>query len=510
MASEKVRVVRAARRRDDHPGHPLVERPPDPFAPGELGAFYEWLASPEERHEVARATPRLCYELYLARKDLVSAYPHLGSIDSLRFRQWVLHFGLGEEEVPEPVRKAAFEDGLWPAEPELTWSEASGLHPGYLVSGYLTAELGLGEAARRGLEAMRSAGIPCAGYPFAHTLSRKGHVELALPTTHSSLDVNAVFVAPDQLRAFVVHVGPSFFAGRYTVGTWAWETEDATEAMVTASSFVDEIWTLSDFTRASVSKATDKPVLTFTLPIVEPAVDRSRDPRSLGMPDGFVFLFVFDYLSTAERKNPRGLVAAFCRAFAPGEGPTLLLKSINGDRATSEVERLRHGAGERPDIVLLDGYLDPAECSAMLARADCYVSLHRAEGFGLTMAEAMALGRPVIASGYSGNLEFMNEENSYLVPVTPIQLEADAPPYRKGETWGDPDLEAAAELMRRVYESPGEAAAKAALGRRYVLTEHGNARAVRFLASRFEAIHERLAGGYESRVAERVVEELNR
>ncbi len=135
----------------------------------------------------------------------------------------------------------------------------------------------------------------------------------------------------------------------------------------------------------------------------------------LGLPEGFVFLFVFDYASVFERKNPVGLVRAFKQAFAPGEGPVLAIKSINGGVHLTKREWLHYEAEGRPDIVLLEEYLPAGHKDALLAACDCYVSLHRAEGFGLTMAEAMALGKPTIATGYSGNLEFMTPENSYLV-----------------------------------------------------------------------------------------------
>ena len=145
------------------------------------------------------------------------------------------------------------------------------------------------------------------------------------------------------------------------------------------------------------------------LPIVEPPCDLSVGRRELGIPAGFVFLFAFDFLSGFQRKNPLGLIAAFERAFPPGDEPSLVIKSINGDQAIGDLERLREAASSRPGITIMDGYLGQAQMGSLVRSADCVVSLHRSEGFGLTLADAMALGVPVIASDYGGNLEFMDD-----------------------------------------------------------------------------------------------------
>jgi glycosyltransferase involved in cell wall biosynthesis len=140
----------------------------------------------------------------------------------------------------------------------------------------------------------------------------------------------------------------------------------------------------------------------------------------------------------------------------------------------------------------------------MIASADCYVSLHRAEGFGHTIAEALALGTPVIATGASGNLEYMDAEMAHLVGAAPAPVSRGVDPYDAGAMWFEPDLDHAALLMRRVWENPSEARRRAAFGRRRILTEHGRAAAIRTITQRFAAIEERRLAGYESRVAEHV------
>jgi hypothetical protein len=137
-----------------------------------------------------------------------------------------------------------------------------------------------------------------------------------------------------------------------------------------------------------------------------------------------------------------------------------MLKTINGPHRREAERELREAIGDRPDIDVVDGYLEPLEKAALLARADCYVSLHRSEGFGLTLAESMALGTPVIATGYSGNTDFMTDQNSYLVDWSPSRVGPGDQIYPADGSWAEPDLDHASETMRRVWERPDEAAAR--------------------------------------------------
>ena len=180
--------------------------------------------------------------------------------------------------------------------------------------------------------------------------------------------------------------------------------------------------------------------------LFSPEITRER----LGFPRRFLFLFLFDFLSVLQRKNPLGLIEAFTRAFSPDEGPVLVIKSINGSLRASELEQVRMAAAGRPDILVVDRHYSAEEKNALLGACDCYVSLHRSEGLGLTLAEAMALGKPVIATGYSGNLHFMTPDNSYLVDYTLSAVPPACGPYPTTARWAAPDLGHAARLLRMV------------------------------------------------------------
>ena len=229
------------------------------------------------------------------------------------------------------------------------------------------------------------------------------------------------------------------------------------------------------------------------MPVIDPTITRA----SLGLPEGFVFLFAFDYLSVLKRKNPIGLIEAFCKAFEPGEGPTLVIKSINGERCLSDRERVRFAASARPDIVLIEDYLSVDQTRALTALSDCYVSLHRSEGLGLTMAEAMSLGKPVIATGYSGNLDFMDERTTWLVPYELVPVGKGAAPYSPTANWAEPDLDTAARYMREIFDDPETAAERGKEAQRQVLDGRSLRHTSLYVGSRVKVAEEILAGERE-------------
>ena len=358
--------------------------------------------------------------------------------------------------------------------------------------GYLEAELGLGEIARKLVLASERAGIPTSTVTYRVLESRQEHRFEERGQGDTPYDTNIICINAPHLPRFRRDLGAGRLAGRYNIGVWFWELARFPEELHFAFNLVDEIWVASEFTRKSISVETAKPVCLVPIPLgAPPTAQLGRE--ELGLPPGFLYFFSFDHLSVTERKNPFGLVDAFKRAFFPSEGPTLLIRSINGAQRQDALERLQRAAAGRPDIRVVDGYILPTERDAVFEACDCYVSLHRSEGLGLTMAEAMAVGKPVIATGYSGNLTFMNERNSYLVRHGMTHTPEGCDPYPAGVEWADPDLDHAAELMRRVYEQPDEAREVGERARDDLRERHAIDRTSDFIRERVKGIpdHER-------------------
>lgn len=433
---------------------------PDPFDPGSTDALRAWLTAPEDG-----GLPRYLLAIRRSRADLAAAFPEVPGPDAEPFLAWVQRYSRREgfdSRLVSAVLPLAGVPADPPPPPPRRTRPALGrdVVPGVTVVGFLGQDLGIGESARQMVRALTAAGVPHASLPVTPPTDGVGpvaHPADATPPFDTALVCLNADVTPAVVDAVAGTLGPA-----YRVGMWYWEVEDFPVEQHGAFEDVDEVWVATDFVRRAIAPHSPVPVTVVPPPLPQRPAEPTLTRADLGLPDGFVFLFSFDYLSTAERKNPWGLVSAFTSAFAPGEGPTLVLKSINADRRPRDAERLRLATADRDDIVLVERRLDPAERDGLVALSDCYVSLHRSEGLGLTMAEAMAWGKPVVATAYGGNTAFMDDANSFLVPWRPATIPADAPPYPAGGTWADPDLDAAAQMLRRVVDDPADAAARGA------------------------------------------------
>ena len=338
---------------------------------------------------------------------------------------------------------------------------------GVNVAGHLASEKGVGEGVRSDVRALLAAGVDIAlndvvdpgslnAQPILDDVS-DARVTLSAANPHP---INLIHLNGDEIERFARDRGPDYFRGRYNVGYWAWELGDFPPQWQSAFEPFDEIWVPSDFALSAVSRASPVPVVKMPHALnVAPLGPPRRRPAG-----PFTFLFMFDFHSSLERKNPVGLIAAYRRAFgskgAARGGARLVIKCSHGD--AEGLGRLRRAA-RGLNVTFVDAVLPRAQVDALVDDCDCYVSLHRGEGFGLTLAEAMARGKPVIATGYSGNMDFMRPGNSYPVPYTLVEVGHDDGSYRRGSAWADPDLSAAAALMRQVAADPAKARA---VGRR--------------------------------------------
>jgi glycosyltransferase involved in cell wall biosynthesis len=322
---------------------------------------------------------------------------------------------------------------------------------------------GLGESARAILASMQQANIPVS----YHELRYEGFppdqcdpVDPDLPVGNP-YPVNLMVygladfpaLSEDRLRAVT--------DGKYTIACWLWEFPELPMQFRDQLNRVDEIWTPSRFCQRIFARYTDRPIHVIPLPIT---VHGARDRAAFELPeDRYVFLYVFDAAGSIARKNPLGVVSAYAMAFPErtNRDPLLVLRArhlMDAPRASAEAI---YDAVARVGGRLITAHLSRGKADALTASADAYISLHRAEGFGMTIAEAMAAGKPTIATAYSGNLDFMSESTALYVdyrlrPVTP-EDHADQPHFEAlyaGMTWAEPDLPMTARYMRYLAENP--------------------------------------------------------
>ena len=335
-------------------------------------------------------------------------------------------------------------------------SKLSEESPGLNVIGYLGAESGVGESARSTIRAATAAGIPISAINFTHGCNSRKLEQTGLDCDNISRHfVNIAHVNADQTPALFQEMGTHFFSDRYNIGYWVWETTEFPSEFLKSFECYDEIWTASEFCRDVITRKSPKPVLKIPHSInLNPNSSISRS--SLRLPEeNFLFLTMADFLSVPERKNPIGTIDAFIKAFGQSPKDVGLVIKISNSWYHPEIRaNIIDKIGNSKSIIVIDDYMDRPSVNALIAATDCYVSLHRSEGFGLPIAEAMSLGKPVIATGWSGNMEFMNDTNSFPVKYEIEKIPLQNGPYKNAGFWAEPDCDHAAELMSYVVANP--------------------------------------------------------
>lgn len=372
----------------------------------------------------------------------------------------------------ELQRMAGMPESLLPASPLPT--QRAPEHLGINLVGYAHGEFGVAEVLRRYAHALQAGGVPFVVRNFeTGAASRQADRSMQrFLSPECRYGVNLFCINADMMPIARQQLGDAVFAGRYNIACWFWELERFPEQWHGAIDIVDEIWVTSPFVRDAIAACTHKPV--HIVPIALAANLPEHYSRSeFGLAEGvFLCLYSFDFNSFVVRKNAEGVIAAFRRAFADGRRDVrLIIKTTNGERFPDALRRLMETAAGDDRIEVRDGYLDRRQMWALQACCDCYVSLHRSEGLGLGMAECMLLGKPVVATAYSGNLAFMDADNSCLVGYSLIPVEEGDYPAWQGQHWADPDIEQAAAYLARLADDPvyarqiGESA-KATVSRR--------------------------------------------
>ncbi|MGC9124026.1 MAG: glycosyltransferase [Thermoplasmata archaeon] len=407
--------------------------------------------------EIFPGVTRLAYSIYNLRTDLKIAFPNIenSSINRNMYVNWFKTQGKKEHNLHDVYveQKNDYEKYIGSRE------------FGVNLYGYFKYALGLSESVRSLRDTILESGIPFSLY----NITSEHHPEIPdnieeFFSTLNPYKLNIIHVNADQLPYVYQNLGASRFKNKYNVGIWYWEIEDYFP-FTKSFEYIDELWVFSEFLYKIFSSLTDKPVknikYNFKLSakyIIDPKVIRKKYNIS---EEDIVFYFSFDFHSSFERKNPDGVIKAFLIAFNDKlkyKNVKLIVKSINARYYPDKFKYLIELAKNDNRIIYIDTVLTKEEQLSLINASDCFISLHRSEGLGLGILEAMYLGKCVIATNYGGNVGYTAEDNSLLVNYKLIEIKEEFGPYSGGH-WAEPDLEQAAYFMRWVYENRDKAKA---------------------------------------------------
>lgn len=278
--------------------------------------------------------------------------------------------------------------------------------------------------------------------------------------------INIFHVNPCELGNLFMSM-PNAWNSHYNIAFWLWELEEFPNEWIAYCKLFDEIWTPSEFTRKTIQNVTDVPVK--VLPYYVSVPNKKNIGREyFSLPnDQFLFLVMYDINSTEGRKNPQGAINAFKNAFrADNQQVGLVIKVNNG--SPEQIHKLKMQLTGYKNIYYITETLDKECTNSLIKCCDVFVSLHRAEGFGLVMAEAMLLRTPVIATNWSSNTEFMNKKAACMVDFHIVENPKTEGLYRKGCLWAEPNYIQAAEFMEKLWQNPHYYAEKQDNGEDYI------------------------------------------
>ncbi|MGE6699033.1 glycosyltransferase [Hyphomonas sp. NPDC076900] len=331
-----------------------------------------------------------------------------------------------------------------------------------MVAGMFRTMNGIGKAAQLCYEGLIESGlspiaVDTSGYLNQVQLPAPAPLGCLIPSTPGTL---ILFANPPEVERCLMALGLRRWHSWRIIGAWAWETPLAPPEWQRQAGFVSEIWAPSAFVAAAFSAAYDKPVKTVPHAVrAQPAAPGGAPiPETAPPPQDapLHILTIGDARSSLERKNPLAALAMFQQAFAGNSHVRLTLKCRSLSLYPAYTARLMAAIGGDPRVTLLDETLSEAALATLLASADILLAPHRSEGFGLHLAEAMAAGKCVAATGWSGNLEFMTDANSALLPfrLIPVADETGVYAPQPGAVWADPDIAAGAEILACLAADP--------------------------------------------------------
>ncbi|HEX2028773.1 MAG TPA: glycosyltransferase [Nitriliruptorales bacterium] len=444
---------------------PMGARWTDPFDDTGDDTFVAWL-----RQTDGRGVTRFAHALYWSRRDLRESFP-ARSTPARVFSDWLRSTGTTPTAPPStrPQRSSPPRQVLpvlarrarrligrgevplaGPREP------APISVPGVNLVGFARAESGLGEALRATAGALSRSQVPTAVVDVSgRVYSRQAAPAPVGTAIGTPFDVTIFHLNPEEMIGYATDSLAYRFAPSWNIGFWFWETEEPPPSWRAALDAVDEVWVATSFVGDVFRRHTGKPVSVLGLPVDPPAEVRAERERWELPRDAFVVSYVTDAYSGLQRKDPMAALQAFTAAYAPSfDDVHLVLKVSNLEKFPSMWTRLDEASRGLP-VTVIGEYLPRADLWDLLAASDAYLSLHASEGFGLTIAEAMALEIPCVVTAYGGNMDFTDESSALLVPFQRVPAEGGPGDVYAGRgTWAKPDVEVAAQHLRSLRDAP--------------------------------------------------------
>lgn len=449
---------------------------------GYLGRYLTF--SPDISSDPEAPVTALMYSVWNSRDDLRRAF-HLGSAEGRRsFLSWFQSTASTEHNVPAEIVKATAllggqevshsrtvsgigmrgEEGLIAPSGESEWMNwakprtiSASSEVGLAMFGYHQSDTGLGAAVRANFRAAKSAGLAVFAWEF---MGAERKIVPEYPIERDELpvyDCVLFHMNADETTRIETRVDPRILNGRHRIGYWVWELDSLPIEWRGAYEKVDEIWCPSNFSARVFGQRTDQPITVIPHPVATPPFIRNVEllRRKFGLPrDGVIFLAAFDVRSYIQRKNPEGVVRAFRRAMeGRNEEAILVIKLHGGSLATKQGSELLRLIGADKRIKIIDAVMPAHEVGELQACCDAFISLHRAEGFGLWIAECMARGKPCVVTNYSGNTDYTDNNNSMPIGFTMAKVGDNQYPYGEGRWWAEPDEDEAVYAIRSLVAS---------------------------------------------------------
>ena len=460
--------------------------------PGDPELFVDWLLTPGTGVAGSPIVPPLFCAIYLRDGDLAQVFPAVMQGDpfnSREFSRWIHQSAEVTAEIRGVLSALGARDRLLPRVEDIYpfFSARDRAVQSFGVNhvAYFSEDFGIGKFSQAFAQLIDGIGIPQQKYDLPNVIG-VGHDGFDLRRTHEGRDLRyshtILGVNHDQVADLIRTTGFLTTSGK-RIGYWWWEAGDVTPDHVEMARHFNEIWVGSNFIKDIFEPKLGRPVRLVPLPLRQLA-DGTATKRVAGFPeDKTVFFHASSLLSDPARKNPLGVLQAFLRAFSPSDGAFLELHLVDSDMAPFAqrgLDAVFEGIGDRADVKVTTDRCPAKVLDAKIQAADCFVSLHRSEGLGLNLLDAVSHGTYTIATGFGGNMDFMKYDGAALIGYHTVPI-GSSPFYEGYGSWAEPDLEHAARAMQEVLNQPEIVKERAARLRDAVLLEHGQSRSEQLL-----------------------------